>query len=164
MLNIYLHLLINDCLGLKNRKMKIQRNFFNLSESVDFRESIFQCQLGLSLGLTRRCYICDHYDQNILTLPDCKPSCKCRKSKNRDELVRHLCEKIFRAIDTRAQENKDVYIIAMGFKQNGGKTQIFAEYLIPFAATQQPTIGRLNMKAFVQSFQDCSGSRLKNYI
>ena len=141
---------------------KIQRNFFNLAKSPDFQESIFQCQLGLSLGLTRRCYLCDHYDSNILTLPDCKPSCTCKKFTKKDDLVKHLCGKVFKAIDNREIQGKDIFIIAVGYQKSAEKYQIFAEYMVPMATATKPIIGRLDMKSFTNSFQDCSGSRLQN--
>ena len=147
---------------LEVKMTKIQRNFFNLAKSSDFQESIFQCQLGLSMGFTRRCYICDHYDYNILTLPDCKPSCVCKKITKREELVKHLCGKIFKAIDNREIQGKDIFIISLGYQRTAGKHQVFAEYMVPMAASSEPIIRRLDMKSFTQSFQDCSDSRLHN--
>ena len=141
---------------------KIHRNFFNLARSQDVQESIFQCQLGLSLGLTRRCFLCDHYDYNILTIPDCKPACACKKITKRQELMKHLCGKVFKAIDNREIQGKDVFIISLGYQKSAGKYQIFAEYMVPMATVPEPVIGRLDMKSFTNSFQDCSDSRLQN--
>ena len=147
----------------QSRKMKIKRNFFNLCNSTDFQESIFECQLGTSLGLTRRCYLCDHYVQNIAVLPDCESSCKCKKSRNRKELVKHLCERIFRLIDARERENNDIFITGIGMKQVGSKPKLFAEYMTPIAASRTVSDDRLNLQTFVGVFQDCTGSRLKHY-
>ena len=141
---------------------KIQRNFFNLARSHDIQESIFQCQLGLSLGLTRRCYLCDHYDYNILTIPDCKPACACKKISKRQDLMKHLCGKVFKAIDNREIQGKDVFIISLGYQKSAGKYQIFAEYMVSMATVPEPVIGRLDMKSFTNSFQDCSDSRLQD--
>ena len=141
---------------------KIERNFFNLARSQDFQECIFRCQLGLSLGLTSRCYLCDHYDYNILTIPDCKPACACKKITKRQEMMKHLCGKVFKAIDSREIQEKDIFIISLGYQKSDGKYQIFAEYMVPMVTASKPIIGRLDMKSFTTSFQDCTDSRLQN--
>ena len=76
--------------------------------------------------------------------------------------MKHLCGKVFKAIDSREIQEKDIFIISLGYQKSDGKYQIFAEYMVPMVTASKPIIGRLDMKSFTTSFQDCTDSRLQN--
>ena len=149
--------------------MKINRNFFSLKEKPEFLKQNFECQLGRSLGLTRRCYLCEHYVPNIALLPDCKSSCKCNNFKTRSEVVKHLIERIFQFIDARERQDRDIFIVTIGYRVLGLQKQIFCEYLVPTTACPLHTEHKKNWRTFVKSFSDSTAmhgppfSRLHNF-
>ena len=149
--------------------MKINRNFFSLTGKPEFLKQNFECQLGRSLGLTRRCYLCEHYVPGLALIPDCKPSCKCNNFKTRSEVVKHLCERIFEFIDAREGQDRDIFIVTIGYRQIGLHKQIFSEYLVPTKACSFKIQQKKNWKTFIQSFSDSTAnhgppfSRLHNF-
>lgn len=133
----------------------MKNNFFNLCDVSEFEETLFQCQLAESLGLMRRCFLCSNYDQKIIRIPDCKDSCPCRRLNSRSERVTHCCLMLFRAIECREGENKNIFIVHLGLTQDRqGFNQMFAEYLIPYKSTLTFTLEPVIFTSFHGKFQD----------
>ena len=139
------------------------RNFFNVNDYHPFEEAIFQCALAKCIGLTRNCYLCDHYDHQVITVPDCIKSCWCYGSQDKTEVIKHFCLKIFDAIEIKEEQNKDIFILNLGFQETTLGENLFAEYLVPFQAVYlepHDYFEPLNITEFYRSFQ--LGSRAIN--
>ena len=141
---------------LKNFKMR--KTIFNLVGQHAFEEQIFQCQLSESLGLVRRCFICDHYIKLSVRLADCDDTCECHDFVSKTQLIRHYCCKIFDEIESQLEPGP-FFILELGLTKDQNGTLIFAEYLTPLKTSSfftQPTV----LTQFYDSFQDCGNTRL----
>ena len=104
--------------------IKMNSNFFNVSDIFAFEEAIFQCQLGLSLGLTRPCYLCSHYVQKSFRIEND------RLKLSREEMVEYCCWKILQGIERREGHNREIFIVSLGSETTRRGFQLYAEYFI----------------------------------
>ena len=144
---------------------KMKNNFFNLCDVSEFEQAIFHCQLAESLGLIRRCFLCSNYDHKIIRIPECTDSCSCRQLNSQPERITHYCLKLFEAIDCREGENKNIFIMHLGFTQDiQGFNQIFAEYVIPVESTLTFTLETIMFTSFHSKFQNRTEIPFWNWV
>ena len=136
-------------------------NFYNISCFQDFEEALFQCDLGESLGFSRRCYICDNYDHRTLEIPDCLESCWCHTTGSKIEVINHLCCKIFEEIQIKEVEPKEIFIYKLGLHENSKK--LFVSYFSPFETVLSFTEQPFYMQYFTDYFHYTINSRLMKF-
>ena len=128
-------------------------NFFNLQQNFAFDESIFQCELGESLGLTRSCYLCSHYQLKTLRIDSDIDSINFSSKENKFEF---WCWKIFERIQEREGQKLEIFIKCIGAKETKKGCQLYAEYYVPINPTRHFVQQTVNITAFTEHFLNSS--------
>ena len=124
-------------------------NFFNLQQNIAFDESIFQCELGESLGLTRSCYLCSHYQLKSLRIDSDKDSKNFSSNENKLEF---WCWKVLKSIEEREGQNLEIFIKCLGANETKNGCELYAEYYLPINPSLHFIQQTVNISAFTEQF------------
>ena len=128
-------------------------NFFNLQQNFAFDESIFQCDLGESLGLTRPCYLCSHYISKTLRIDADIDSKNFSSKENKFEF---WCWKVLHAIEEREGQMLEIFIKCLGVEETKNGCQLYAEYFMPINPTRRFIQQTVNISDFTEQFLNSS--------
>ena len=124
-------------------------NFFNLQQNFAFDESIFQCDLGESLGLTRSCYLCSHYTLKTLRI-DSDIDYKNFSSKQNE--IEFWCWEILKTIEEKEGQKLEIFIKSLGGEETKKGCELYAEYYMPINPSLHFIQQTVDISAFTEQF------------